>query len=119
MTILNRPDAYHRGAMIAALALSVWIFVSPWFFGDMIAGPIAWNFFAVGALGVTLSLLALMRSDDLAEYGLLALGAWFAVSPWVLGASQMGTRQSVFYAVILMIAAWLGRPSFKPKSASA
>lgn len=116
---MTKPDPYHWGMMIAALVLAGWVLVCPLVIADAGESPASWNFYVTGALGVLLSAIALTRSDDTAEYALMAVAAWLAVSPWVLDLSTTVTRQAVFYAVVLGGLAWLGRPSYKPKSAEA
>jgi len=66
-----------------------------------------------------LAVVAFTRSDDLAEYGLIAVAIWLVISPWVLDLSEQLTRQAVFYGVVIGGLAWFGRPSYKPKSSGA
>ena len=116
---ISKPDPYHWGTMTTALLLSGWIFACPWFIDDAGVRPAALNFHLVGALAVLLSAVAIARADNLPEYGVVAVAAWLAVSPWVLNLSETVTRQAVFYAFLLAGMAWLGRPSYKPKSIEA
>jgi hypothetical protein len=92
------------------------VFASPWVIDDAAVHPAALNFQLAGALAIVLCVLGLVRSDDLPEYGMIAVAAWLAVSPWVLDLSGTVTRQAVLYGVVLAIVAWTGRPSFKPKA---
>ena len=109
----------HRSVIGTVLLLSIWIFVSPWVVPGA-SGPIGlWAFHIPAAVGVLLSVVALTRSDDLAEYGLIAVGLWLMASPWILGISELLTRQVVFYGVIIACMAWLGRPSYKPRNSEA
>jgi hypothetical protein len=114
---LSKPDPYRLGAILLALLLAGWVLASPWVIEDAAVQPAALNFQVTGALAVILSVLALVRSDDFPEYGLIAVSAWLALSPWILDLSGTVTRQAVLYGVILAILAWTGRPSFKPKNA--
>jgi hypothetical protein len=116
---ISKLDPYHWGPIIAALLLSGWIFACPWFIDDAGVHPAALNFHLVGALAVLLSAVAIVRADNIPEYGMVAVAAWLAVSPWVLNLSETATRQTVFYAFLLAGLAWLGRPSYKPKSIEA
>lgn len=119
MNLLTRFDPYHHGMMLAALLLAGWILVCPWVVADVGASPAAWSFYGAGALAVLLCVVALMRSDDLAEYGVMAVAAWLVASPWVLDLSETMTRQAVVYGVFLGGLAWFGRPSYVPKGAAA
>ena len=110
---------FYRGMMIGGLMVSCWIFVCPWFIAEASAAPASWSFHIAGVLAVLLGIAALVRSDDLPEYGLLAVAVWLVISPWALDLSAIVTRQAVFYGAILGGLAWFGRPSYKPKGAAA
>jgi hypothetical protein len=116
---ISKPDPYRLGSILLGLLLAGWVFVCPWVIEDAAVQPAALNFQVAGALAVILSVLAVVRSDDFPEYGLIAVSAWLAVSPWILDLSGTVTRQAVLYGVVLAILAWTGRPSFKPKSVAA
>jgi hypothetical protein len=81
--------------------------------------PASWNFYIAGGLALLLGIVALVRSDDLPAYALVAVAVWLAISPWVLDLSPAVTRQAIFYGVILGGLAWFGRPSYKPTGAAA
>jgi len=115
---MKKFDLYHWGMIITALILGAWVLASPLVIADASASPVSWSFRIAGTLTVLLSVVALIRSDDLPEYGLMAIAAWLIVSPWVLDLAPTVTRQSVFYGAVLAGLAWLGRPSFKPKAAT-
>jgi hypothetical protein len=115
----RREMEYYRGMMIGGLVVSGWVLVCPWVIADASAAPGSWNFHIAGALALLIGIVALVRSDDLPEYGLLAVAVWLVISPWVLDLSAAVTRQAVFYGVILGGLAWFGRPSYKPKGAAA
>ena len=109
----------HRSVIGTALLLSIWVFVSPWVIPGA-TGPIGlWAFHIPAAVGVLLSAVAFTRSDDFAEYGLIAVAVWLIISPWVLGMSELLTRQVIFYGVVIGCLAWFGRPSYKPKNSEA
>ena len=110
---------YYRGMMIGGLVVSGWVLVCPWVIADASAAPGSWNFHIAGALALLIGIVALVRSDDLPGYGLLAVAVWLVISPWVLDLSAAVTRQAIFYGVILGGLAWFGRPSYKPKGAAA
>jgi hypothetical protein len=102
-----------RSAMVCAALLGGWILVCPWVVSiDM---NTAWSFRITGAISVILALVAIIRADDFAHYGLVIAGAWLFVSPWLVGSGELPTRQSILYGVVLGGLAWFGRPSYKPK----
>ena len=105
-----------RTAMACALLLCAWMLISPFFVeGD---SHTAWDFYAAGVLGVLLAAAAMLRSDDLAENGLLAVGAWLFVSPWILDLPELPTRQAMLYGAIVAAIGWFGRPSRTMKPAA-
>jgi hypothetical protein len=116
---IGKFDPYRMGAILIGLTLAAWVFASPFVVDDAAVQPAAWNFYVTGGLAVILSALSLVRSDDMPEYGVIAVAAWLAVSPWILDLSGTVTRQAVLYGVVLAILAWTSRPSFKPKSVTA
>jgi hypothetical protein len=107
---------YYRGMLITALLLSGWVFVCPWFIEDAAVSPASWSFYVAGGVGVVLASMGLVRSEDFPGYGLVAVGAWLAFSPWILGLSPAATRQAVLYGIVLAGLGWIGRPSYTPKS---
>jgi predicted membrane channel-forming protein YqfA (hemolysin III family) len=119
IAMISKPEPYRLGAILIGLILAVWVFACPWVIDDAAVQPAALNFYITGGLFVILSILALVRSDDLPEYGIMAVAAWLAASPWILDLPGTVTRQAVLYAVVLAILAWTSRPSFKPKSVAA
>jgi hypothetical protein len=112
MTTKNLP------VLGTCLLLGGWVLVCPWVISD-IGPPASWHFHVAGGLAILLTIVALLRTDDLAEYGLIAVGAWLIIAPWVLGLSDVHTRQTIFYGVILAGVAWFGRASLnQPKTDS-
>jgi SPW repeat len=105
-----------RWAMGCAWILSAWMLISP--FVVEADSHTAWNFYTAGAIGALLAGAAMLRSDNLAENGLLALGAWLIVSPWIVHLPELPTRQTLLYGVILGGIAWFGRPTYAPKASN-
>jgi hypothetical protein len=103
-----------RWTMGCALVLGAWMITSP------LVVPAdshtVWNFYVAGVIGGLLALVALLRSDNIAEYGLLALSAWLIVSPWLLDLPELPTRQTLLYGMVMASMAWFGRPAYTPKS---
>jgi hypothetical protein len=66
------------------LILGAFLFVSPWLFASAhgVMGQDSW---VSGVLIISLSATALIAFAEWEEWGLLILGLWLAVSPWVLG----------------------------------
>ena len=110
--IYGRVMSVTRSAMICAALLSGWVFSSPWFVP--IDPGTAWSFQITGAITVMLACVAIVRADDFAHHGLLIAGAWLFVSPWLIDSSELPTRQSILYGVVLSGLAWFGRPSYRP-----
>ena len=111
--------ASHRQILIISLiVVSGWIFACPWFVTDASSAPASWNFYVTGALALILGIVALVRSDDLPIYGLVAIAGWLVIAPWILVLSEIVTRQDVMYGAIIGGFAWFGRPSFNARSAS-
>jgi hypothetical protein len=106
-----------RTIIISLIVVSGWVFVCPWVIADAGVAPASWSFYVAGALSIILGIAALVRSDDLSEYGLVAVAGWLVISPWILGLSEIVTRQDVVYGVVIGFLAWIGRPSFKTVSA--
>jgi hypothetical protein len=107
-------DLYRRVVIILALILSGWLFVCPWVFEAASVSPAtSWNFHIAGATALSLWIIALVRSDDLAEYGVVAVAVWLVVSPWVLNLTDAVSKQATFYGFILGFLGWIGRSSHK------
>jgi Zn-dependent protease with chaperone function len=107
-------DSYRRVVIILGLILSGWVFVSPWVDATLSTSPASsWNFHIAGALALLLWFIALVRSDELAEYGLIAVAVWLVISPWVLNLPEAVSKQAIFYGIILGPLGWIGRSSFK------
>lgn len=104
--------------IFSLIVVSGWVLVCPWVVTDASAAPASWNFYVAGALSLILGIVAFVRSDNLPSYGLVAIAIWLAIAPWILGLSEIVTRQDVIYRVVIAGLAWFGRPSFKAGSAS-
>jgi len=111
-------DSPRRILVISLIIIIAWVFICPWVIKDVSTAPASWSFWISGAFSLILVFAALVRPDDLPEYGLIAVSAWLVISPWILGYSEMVTRQSVLYGVVIGGLAYIGRPSYKPRSAS-
>jgi hypothetical protein len=66
------------------LALGAFLFVSPWLAGSAhgVMGEDAW---VSSALIVLMSIASLIIFSEWEEWGIVILGIWLVLSPWVLG----------------------------------
>ncbi|GMQ77489.1 MAG: SPW repeat protein [Gammaproteobacteria bacterium] len=71
----------------ANLVLGLWLAVSPWVLGHLNVEYATWNAWAIGAIIAISALAALVEFHEWEEWVSAGLGAWLAVSPWVLGYS--------------------------------
>jgi hypothetical protein len=68
----------------AILLLGVWLFVSPWVLGYPSESPPAVNAFIAGAIIVALAAFDLYKTYVWAVLVNIVVGAWVAVSPWLV-----------------------------------
>jgi hypothetical protein len=87
------------------LIVGLWVLVSPWVVSETAEAHIASSKHIAGALTVLLAGYALVRSVEVAEYGLIAVGLWLIASPWILGFDATVMRQAIFYGVIIVTCA--------------
>lgn len=83
------------------LILGLWMGVSPWILTYEAESRPTWNAVILGVLIAALALLALFKLMAWEEWLSVALGAWLAISPWVLGFS--GLVAPMWNAVIVGI----------------
>ena len=98
----------------ANYCLGLWVFGSPWLLEHSMAlgGPGAgsramWNLWLVGLAVAVLSTAALNALRIWEEWAIFGLGAWLAVSPWVLDFTTsvlLVLDSLIFGALILAIA---------------
>ena len=67
------------------LLLGIWLFVSPWVFGYPGGSPAALNAFIAGAVMAILAAFDLYKTYVWAVLLNIVIGAWVAVSPWLVG----------------------------------
>ena len=95
---------WRRGSILDFYSLVVggFLFVSPWLFASVhgIMGHDAW---VSSVLIVSLSVTALVAFAEWEEWGLLTIGLWLAMSPWVLGFHN-ATAMKVNVGVGLVVA---------------
>jgi len=68
-----------------ALALGLWLLISPWLLGFSDVGVAAWNAVLVGVGIALFAAAALAKPADWQEWVALAFGVWLVISPWLLG----------------------------------
>lgn len=86
----------------AILLLGAWLFISPWVLGYPDASPQAVNAHLAGAVVALLAAFDLVKTYLWAVIVNLVLGAWVAVSPWILGTA--GLRDIIVNSVVVGIA---------------
>ena len=103
---------------IYKVVLGAFLFASPWLFGSThaVMGENAW---ASGALVASLSVAALITFAEWEEWGILLLGIWLAVSPWILGfhnatAMKINVGVGLFVAYLAALELWLVHYSSPP-----
>jgi len=67
------------------LLLGIWLFVSPWAMGYPSYSPPAVNAFIAGAIMAVLAAFDLYKTYVWAVLLNIVVGAWVAVSPWLVG----------------------------------
>lgn len=83
--------------------LGIWLLLSPWVLGFAFDTPATRNAVIVGALVIVAEVVTLSVFRVWEEWINVALGAWLAISPWVLGIG--GAAQANFVVVGAIIAA--------------
>lgn len=92
------------------LLLGAWLFASPWLMNYADDLPkAAWNAWALGAAVVLFAAVA-MYMPKIWEEGInILLGAWVAVSPWVLAFTSnrdVTTNAVVVGSLVTLLAVW-------------
>jgi hypothetical protein len=81
--------------------LGIWMMVSPWALGYQAEMPPTANAVILGVLIAAAALVALYKVMAWEEWVNVALGAWLAASPWLLGFT--GIMPAMWNAVIVGI----------------
>jgi len=97
-----RPDAVSAKAMVRGVALpwnlllsvgcGIWLMLAPWVLES--AGAAAHSDHLVGALIVTIAVIALADVGRATRFVNLLFGAWVLVSPWLLGGTTTSAKWS-------------------------
>ena len=109
------PPRHWQDAVNAAVAAG--ILVSPWVAGYGLVQPAVANAVIVGTLLFTVAVGAAVIGRPGVECATVVLGAWMAVSPWVLGfIDEPATRVAVATGTLALllglgalVAEWRGR----------
>ncbi|MBF6558058.1 MAG: SPW repeat protein [Acidimicrobiales bacterium] len=107
-----RPDVLSAPAMawgttlpwnlLASAALGAWLMSSPTVFGSLGLG--AHSDHVIGALVVTVSIVAMSEVGRAARFVNVAFGAWFIASPWLLsGATTAAVWNDVAVGIALIL----------------
>jgi Vitamin K epoxide reductase family/SPW repeat len=112
-----RPDGVTAKAMVwgvalpwnllASIALGLWVMASPAVFGT--AGNAAHSDHIVGALVVTVTMVALADVGRIARFVNVLFGAWLIAAPWLVGGGTTATTLSGVGGGALLIALSLPR----------
>lgn len=122
----DRPpdgDRANRWQDWTALALGIWLFLSPWILrfdagvppGDAAAaaaaGNASWNAWVCGILIALVALSAVSRMELWQEWINMLLGAWVFIAPWVLGFSGPNLAHAawdhwIVGALVFIVSAW-------------
>ena len=70
------------------LLLGVWLFIAPWALNIPSSAPLGMNAHIAGVVMAALAAFDLYKTYLWAVVVNLLIGAWVAVSPWVLGAAD-------------------------------
>ena len=88
--------------------LGFWTLFTPFCFSVKLSPAIFWNNGVVGAAMILSSVLALRKIKPWEEWANIILGAWLAVSPWMLGCNHVtdltGNNIIVGLAVVILSA---------------
>lgn len=94
------------------LILGLWLIISPWVLGFTGIGAAMWNAVVFGVVIAAMALAALTTFRDWEEWVDVLIGAWLAISPWVLGFA-IGTEGSALTGnfvvaglLVLALSAW-------------
>jgi hypothetical protein len=107
-----RPDVVSAKAMVwgvalpwnllVSVALGLWLMTSPTVFGSL--GRAAHSDHLIGALVVTVAMVALADVGRAARYLNVVFGAWFIVAPWLLsGATTTAAWNDVAVGIALIL----------------
>lgn len=94
------------------LILGLWLIVSPWVLGFAGLEAAMWNAVVFGLVIAAMALAALTTFRDWEEWIDMAIGAWLAISPWILGfatgaaGSTLTGNFVVAGLLVLALSAW-------------
>jgi uncharacterized membrane protein len=75
--------------LVLSVGLGLWLMASPAIYGS--DGTAAHSDHLIGALAVTVAMVALSDVGRATRFLNIAFGAWFIVAPWLLGGSTFGS----------------------------
>jgi uncharacterized membrane protein len=107
-----RPDVVSWRAMLwgvalpwnllASVAIGLWLMASPSIFGTV--GPVAHSNHIIGALVVTVAIVALADVGRTVRYVNVLFGIWFIAAPWLLtGGTTAATVNDVVVGIVLIV----------------
>lgn len=95
----------------ANLLLGLWLLVSPWVLGYTGEATPAWNAHTVGVIIAVAAAAALVAFHKWEEWVNVALAAWLAISPYVLGYASLQAalwNQLIVGVLVAVLAIWAG-----------
>ena len=114
-----RPDIVSAGAtvwgvtltwnLLVSVALGLWLMLAPYLLGSR--APAAHSDHLLGALIVTVAIIALADVGRAARFVNVALGAWVMISPWLLeGATASAVwNDAIVGALVILLSFRRGR----------
>lgn len=89
--------------LLAGAALGLWLMASPAVFGS--GGGAADSDHLVGALVVTIAVIAMAEVARPVRFINIALGAWIALAPWLLGSTATASLNDLVVGAVLILLA--------------
>ena len=118
-TTLDRPTHGHWQDWVS-IGLGCFIVASPWLAGNGDSQPAVLNAFTVGIVIASVGSLELSALQRWQEWIEASGGLWFAVSPWILGYSELwslAVLQVLLGAAVVVLAGaelWQDRDGIPP-----
>jgi general stress protein CsbA len=101
------------------LVLGAWLFVAPFFGLGAVTSAAAWNGYAVGAVIIVLSLVALFIGKAWEEWLSMVIGIWLIAAPVALGFfhhHDVMLNHVDVGAAIFLVSLWAALAQDMPKS---
>lgn len=93
---------------ITSLVAGFGLLLSPWYLGYAAQAGAAWNAWIVGAAIMVVAALTFYAFHQAEEWANAVLGIWAAISPWVLGFSDVTAAAAAHVIAGLIVAILAG-----------